>query len=137
MLQINQNTVEMHKISQKRYSLPVDPLAGFISEGYRDDKENSTVLDFSRRVNVLFDSKSKNESFVSRSSNRGEKSSAGQSDKRLINKVYVSSNRKQSPSRVLFDVSSNRKQSPVSYNRKQSPSRVIFDTGNNQSLVFK
>ncbi len=50
----------MFKISQKRYSLTPDPLAPFIKDGYPIEKENTVGLDFSRRVNVLFDSKSKN-----------------------------------------------------------------------------
>ncbi len=93
----------MFKISQKRYTFTPDPLAPFMKEGYPNEKENMTASDFSHRVNVLFDSKSKNESFLSRSSYRGEKSSPALSGKRLINNAYISSNRKPSPSRVLFD----------------------------------
>ncbi len=53
----------MFKISQKRYFLTPDSLAPFIKDGYPIDKENIVALDFSPQVNILFDSKTKNESF--------------------------------------------------------------------------
>lgn len=118
ILQINQNTVEMFKISQKRYTFTSDPLAPFMTEGYSNEKDNMTASDFSRRVNVLFDSKSKNESFMSRSSYRGDKSSPARSGKRLINNVYISSNKKPSPSRLLFDTGN--KQDSRSREKNQS-----------------
>lgn len=108
LLHINQNTVEMFKISKKRYPLVGDPLAPFIADSYSSDKENMTAsnVHFNHRLNTLFESK-KNESFVSRGSGRWEESSAVRSGRRLINNAYISSNRKNSPSRLLFETRSN------------------------------
>ena len=71
MLQVNQKTVEMSKLSKKRNALASNALSPFISEQI-NEKENLTAsnINFNNRVNLLFDSKSKNESFISRSSNK-------------------------------------------------------------------
>ena len=61
MLQVNQKTVEMSKLSKKRNALASNALSPFISEQL-NEKENLTAsnINFKNRVNLLFDSKSKN-----------------------------------------------------------------------------
>ena len=61
MLQVNQKTVEMSKLSKKRNALASNALSPFISEQI-NEKENLTAsnINFKNRVNLLFDSKSKN-----------------------------------------------------------------------------
>jgi hypothetical protein len=75
LLHINQNTVEMFKISKKKYPLVGDSLAPFIAESCSGEKEKNTAFNvhFDHRLNTLFES-NKNEGFVSRGSGRREES---------------------------------------------------------------
>lgn len=112
MLQINQKTVEMFKMSiakkqRNAFTGAVsNPLASFLSNNEAsNEKENLSAsnIHFMNRLSFLSDTKNRHSPS---DTNKREMSSSPHSGRKLINKAYITSSshtrRRPSPSRVLF-----------------------------------